>query len=160
MNSLSEYDPPCFFVAHLSQRLTARRHRPSVRPSVNNFLTTSKKILAARGRAYFPYVSIYKTLKISWQKPLDRFQYNFAETFLWGSSTKIVLAIPIRQKTWPPGAGLIFLYIYIDKSSCQKPPDRFQYNFAKMLSWWPSTKIVQAFMIRQKIMAASGRRKL
>ena len=28
--------------------------------------------------------------------------------------------------------------------------DQFQYNLAEMLLWWPSTKIVQAVMIRQK----------
>ena len=36
--------------------------------------------------------------------------------FLWWSSTKIVQAIWIRQKTWPPGGrGLFSLYIYIEK---------------------------------------------
>ena len=32
---------------------------------------------------YFPYISINKTLKSSFQKPMDRFQYNLAEMFLW-----------------------------------------------------------------------------
>ena len=35
-------------------------------------------------------------------------------------------------------AGLIFpIYLYrkLKKSSCQKPPDRFQYNFAEMFLW-------------------------
>ena len=35
--------------------------------------------------------------------------------------------------------------------------DQFQYNLAGMLLWWPSTKIIQAVMIRQKNMAARGR---
>ena len=35
--------------------------------------------------------------------------------FLWWSSTKIVQAIWIRQKTWPPGGGAYFPYIiYIE----------------------------------------------
>ena len=35
--------------------------------------------------------------------------------FLWWSSTKIVQAILIRQKTWPPGGGAYFPYtIYIE----------------------------------------------
>ena len=35
--------------------------------------------------------------------------------FLWWPSTKIVQAIWIRQKTWPPGGGAYFLYIiYIE----------------------------------------------
>ena len=44
--------------------------------------------------------------------------------FLWWPSTKIVQAIRIRQKTWPPGGGAYFPYIiYIEnlkKSSCKK----------------------------------------
>ena len=39
---------------------------------------------------------------------MDRFQYNFAEMFLWWSSTKIVQAIWIRQKHGRQGAGFIF----------------------------------------------------
>ena len=44
------------------------------------------------------------------------------------------------------GRGLLSLYIYIEnlkKSSCQKPLDRFPYNFAEMFLWWFSTKIVR-----------------
>ena len=58
------------------------------------------------------------------------------------------------------GAGLIFpIYLYrkLKKSSCQKPLDRFPYNFAGMFLWWSSTKIVQAIWIRQKNMASRGR---
>ena len=135
--------------------------------------------------------------------------------FLWWPSTKIVQAIWIRQKTWPPGggayfpyiiyienlknlpvrnhwtdfhillqkcsfgdplprlfkpfgfvkkhgrqgAGLIFpIYLYrkLEKSSCQKPLDRFQYNFAELFLWWFSTKIVQAIWIRQKTWPPGG----
>ena len=42
---------------------------------------------------------------------MDRFQYNFAEMFLWWSSTKISQAIWIRQKTLPPGGGAYFPYV-------------------------------------------------
>ena len=59
----------------------------------------------------FPIYLYRKLQKSTCPKPLDRFQYNFAETFLLRSSTKIVQAIWIRQKTWPP--GLFSLYIYI-----------------------------------------------
>ena len=59
----------------------------------------------------FPIYLYRKLLKSSRQKPLDQFQYNFAEMFLWLSSTKIVQAIWIRQKTWPPGGGAYFPYI-------------------------------------------------
>ena len=72
-----------------------------------------------RGRGGGSWVSIYlhrKLKKSSCQKPLNRFPYTFAELFLWWSSTKIVQAIWIRQKTWPPGVGraLFSLYIYIE----------------------------------------------
>ena len=46
---------------------------------------------------------------------MDWFQYNFAEMFLWWTSTKIVQAIRIRQKKWPPGGGAYFPYISIYK---------------------------------------------
>ena len=60
------------------------------------------------------------------------------------------------KKTWPPGGRAYFPYIciYIEnfkKSSCQKPMDRFQYNLEGMCLWSPSSKVVQAVMIRQKI---------
>ena len=165
--------------------------------------------MAARGRGLFFLYNLYRKLKkSSCLKPLDRFPYNFAEMFLWWLSTKIVQAIWIRQKTWPPGGrayfpyiiyienfknllvrnhwtdfniilqkcsfgdplprlfkpfgfvkkhgrqgtGLIFpIYLYrkLKKSSCQKPLDRFQYNFAELFLWWFSTKIVQAIWFRQ-----------
>ena len=49
--------------------------------------------------------------------------------------------------------GLIFpIYLYrkLKRSSCQKPLDRLQYNFAEMLLWWFFTKIIQASWIYQK----------
>ena len=67
-----------------------------------------------QGRGLFSlYIYIENFKKASCQKPLDRFQYNFAEMFLWLSSTKIVQAIWIRQKTWPPGGRAYFPYISI-----------------------------------------------
>ena len=76
----------------------------------------SSKNMAARGRGLFSlYIYIENLKKSSCQKPLDRFPYTFAEMFLWWPSTKIVQAIWIRQKTWPPGGGAYFPYIiYIE----------------------------------------------
>ena len=108
----------------------------------------------------FPIYRYRKLSKSSCQKPLDWFPYNFAEMFPWWSSTKIVQAIWIRQKTWPPGgAGLIFpIYLYrkLKKSSCQKLLDQLQYNLAEMFLWWSSTKIVQAIWICQKTWPPGG----
>ena len=61
----------------------------------------------------FPIYLYRKLKKSSCLKPLDRFPYNFAGMFLWWSSTKIVQAIWIRQKTWPPGGGAYFPYISV-----------------------------------------------
>ena len=109
--------------------------------------------MAARGWGLFsPYIYV-ENFKSSCQKLLDRFPYNFAGIFLWWSSTKIVQAIWICQKTWPPGGELnfpIYLYRKLKKSSCLKPLDRFPYNFAGMFLWWSSTKIVQAIWISDK----------
>ena len=126
------------------------------------------KNMDARGWSLFSlYIYIENLKKSSCQKPLDRFQYTLAEMFLWWPFTKIVQAVMICQKTWPPGwwAGCLFsLYIYIyiylyrklEKTSCQKPLDRFQYNLADMFPWWPFTKIVQAIMICQKTWLVGG----
>ena len=56
----------------------------------------------------FPIYLYRKLKKSSCQRPLEQLQYNVAEMFLWWSSTKIVQAIWICQKTWPPGGRLIF----------------------------------------------------
>ena len=61
----------------------------------------------------FPIYLYRKLKKSSCLKPLDRFQYNFAEMFLWWLSTKIVQAIWICEKTWPPAGGAHFYYISI-----------------------------------------------
>ena len=58
----------------------------------------------------FPIYLYRKFIKSSCQKPLNQFPYNFAEMFLWWSSTKIVQAIWIRQKTWLPGGRAYFPY--------------------------------------------------
>ena len=72
----------------------------------------SSKKRTARGRGLFSPIYLYrKLLKSSCQKPLDRFQY-LAEMFLWWPSTKIVQAVLIRQKTWPPGGRALFSPLY------------------------------------------------
>ena len=94
---------------HLSRRLKVSYcdHSPpsssvclSVRPS-----TIFKQHLLNH---YFLYRKNFK--KSFYQKPLDRFQYNLAETFPWWPSTKNVQAVMIRQKTWPLGGGAYFPY--------------------------------------------------
>ena len=61
----------------------------------------------------FPIYLYRKVLKSSCQKPLDQPLYNVAKMFPWWSSTKIVQAVMICQKTWPLGGGAYFPYISI-----------------------------------------------
>ena len=71
--------------------------------------------------------------------------------FLWWPSTKVVQAVMIRQKTWPLcGRGLFSLYIYIKNFKNLFVRNRYTEFNVTWQEWWPSTKIVQAFMIRQK----------
>ena len=74
--------------------------------------------MAARGRGLFSlciYIENFKDLLV--RNHWIDFNVIFAEMFLWWSSTKIVRAISISQKTWPPGGGAYYtLYIYIEKS--------------------------------------------
>ena len=69
-----------------------------------------KKYGCQGGGAYFSY---RKLLKSSCQKLLDRFLYNLAKMFPWWSSTKIVQAVMICQKTWLLGGGAYFPCISI-----------------------------------------------
>ena len=83
----------------------------------------------------FPIYLYRKLKKSSCQKLLDQLQYNLAEMFLWLSSTKIVQAIWICQKSWPPGAGLIFpIYLYrkLKKIFLSETTDRLRYNLVEM----------------------------
>ena len=70
--------------------------------------------MAVRGQGLFAlyiYIENFKNLLVRnhWT------DFNIiAEMFFWWSSTKIVQAIWIRQKTWPPeGRGLFSLYVSI-----------------------------------------------
>ena len=76
----------------------------------------SSKNMAARGQGLFSlyiYIENFKNLLV--QNHWTDFNIISRKMFLWRSSTKIVQAIWIRQKTWPPGGGAYFaLYIYIE----------------------------------------------
>ena len=80
-------------------------------------------------------IYLYRKLKkSSRQKPPNQFQCNFAEMFLW-SLLRLFKPFGFVKKHGRQGAGLIFpIYLYktLKKSSCQKPLDRFHYNFAEM----------------------------
>ena len=78
----------------------------------------SSKNMAARGPGLFSlYIYKERLTKSSYQKPLDRFQYNLAEMFPWWPFTKIVQAVMICHNKWLLGAGLIYLNICIENSN-------------------------------------------
>ena len=71
--------------------------------------------MVARGAGLNFLIYLYRKLeKIPYQKQLDWFQYNMAAMVLSWPSTKIVQAIMIRQKTWPPVVGIILTAQYIN----------------------------------------------
>ena len=75
----------------------------------------SSKNMAARGRGLFSLYIYIENLKIFLSETTERFPYNFAEMFLWRSSTKIIQAIWICQKNMATrGQGLFSLYIFIE----------------------------------------------
>ena len=57
------------------------------------------------------YIEQFKNLLV--RNHWTDFNIILQKMFLWWSSTKIVQAIWIRQKTWPPGGGAYFPYISI-----------------------------------------------
>ena len=88
-------------------------------PSLFKLLWFFKENWPLRGVAYFPYISISKTLKFFLSETTWLISI-LLEMLLWWPSTKIVQAIMIGQKkkkkkkkTWPPGRGAIFpIYLY------------------------------------------------
>ena len=68
------------------------------------------------GNQQSPFPASFCRPSIFLSETMDRFQYNFAEMFLWWSSTKIVQAIWIRQKIWLPAGGAYFPYISVQKT--------------------------------------------
>ena len=73
--------------------------------------------MAARGRGLFSlYIYIENFKKSSCQKPLDRFQYNFAEMFLLVILYQDCSSHLDSSKNMAArGRGLFSLYIYIEK---------------------------------------------
>ena len=104
-----------------------------------SFQIRQKTWLPGGAGLIFPIYLSRKFKKSSYQKPLERLQYNVAEMFLLvilyqDSSSHLDSSKNMAARR----RGLFSLYIYIEKlekSSCQKPLDRFHYNLAKMFPW-------------------------
>ena len=103
-------------------------------------------------------IYLYRKLKkSSCQKPLNRFPYNFAELFLGDPLPRLFKPLGFVKKTRPPGAGLIFpIYLYRKKSSCQKPLDKFPYNFAEKFPLVTLYQVCSSHLDSSKNMAARG----
>ena len=71
-------------------------------------------------------------------------------------STKIIQAVMTRRKTWPLGDGAYFPYISILKIFLSETTGPISILLGRNVPWWPSTKIVQAVMIRQKTWPPGG----
>ena len=114
----------------------------------------SSKNMAARGRGIFSlyiYIENFKNLLV--RNRWIQYIVTWQECCFGDLLPRLFKPSWYVKKHGRQGAGLIFrIYLYRKflNSSCQKPPDRFQYYLAGMLLWWPCTKIVQAIMIRQK----------
>ena len=99
----------------------------------------SSKNMAARGRGLFSlyiYVENFKNLLV--RNRWTDFYIILQECSFGDPLPRLFKPFGFVKKHGRQGAGLIFpIYLYrkIKKSSCQKPPDRFQYTFAEMFLW-------------------------
>ena len=118
--------------------------------------------MAAGGRAYFPYISIYKTLKVFFSETSGLISVQLGRNVSLVTLYKDCSSRHDSTKNIAArGRGLFSLYIYIENFK----------NFLVRNSWtefnvtWQeccfgdllSTKIVQAFMICQKPWPPGGR---
>ena len=73
---------------------------------------------------------------------------------LWWPSIDAAKMVLKSQKTWPPGAGLVFaknsFFKKFKKSSSPKPLVIFHCYFVARFLFRPSTKVVQRILISQK----------
>ena len=99
----------------------------------------AKKNMATRGRGLFSlyiYLENFKNLLV--RNHRTDFNIILQKCFFGHPLPRLFKAFRFVKKHGGQGAGLIFhIYIYIEnkKSSCQKPLDRFPYNFAEMFLW-------------------------
>ena len=120
----------------------------------------SSKNMAARGRGLFSlyiYIENFKNLLV--RNRWTYFNIILQKCFLGDPLPRLFKPFGFVKKHGRQGAGLIFtIYLYrkLLKSSCPKPLDRFQYDFAEMFLWLSCCKIVQAIWICQKTWLPGG----
>ena len=119
-----------------------------------------KKNMAARGRGLFSqYIYIENLKNILVRNHWTDFHIILQKYSFGNPLPRLFMPSGFVKKHGRQGAGLIFpIYLFrkLKKPSCQKPLDRFPYNFAEMFLWWSASKIVQAIWIRQKTWLPGG----
>ena len=97
------------------------------------------KNMAARGRGLFSlyiYIENFKNLLV--RNHWTDFHIILQKCSFGDSQPRLFKPFGFVKKHGRQGAELIFpIYLYrkLKKSSCQKPLDRFPYNFAEMFLW-------------------------
>ena len=97
------------------------------------------KNMAARGRGLFSlyiYIENFKNLLV--RNHWTDFGIILQKCSFGDPLPRLFKPFGFVKKHGRQGEGLIFpIYLYrkLKKSSCQKPLDRFQYNFAEMFLW-------------------------
>ena len=120
----------------------------------------SSKNMAARGRGFFSlYIEKCKNHLVS--NHWTDFHIILQKCSFGDPLPRLFKPFGFAKKHGRQGGRAYFPYIciYIEnfkKSSCQKSMDRFQYNLEGMCLWSPSSKVVQAIMIREKIWLQGG----
>ena len=120
--------------------------------------------MAARGRGLFSlYIYIENFKNLLGRNHWTDFSIILQKCSFGDPLPRLFKPFGFVKKHGCQGAGLIFpIYLYrkLKKSSCQKPLDQFQYDFAEMFLWWSFTKIVYkdcSSHDSSKNMAARGR---
>ena len=94
------------------------------------------KNIAARGRGLFSLsIDIEKFKNLLVRNHWTDFKIILQKCSFCDPLLRLFKPFGFVKKHGRQGAGFIFsIYLYrkLKKSSCQKPPDRFQYNFAEM----------------------------
>ena len=99
----------------------------------------SSKNMAARGRGLFSlYIYIENLKNLLVRNHWTDFHIILQKCSFGDPLPRLFKPLGFVKKHGRQGAGLIFpIYLYrkLKKSSCQKPLDRFPYNFAEMFLW-------------------------
>ena len=117
--------------------------------------------MAARGRGLFSlYIYIENLKNLLVRNHWTDFHILLQKCSFGDPLPRLFKPLGFVKKHGRQGAGLIFpIYLYrkLKKSSCQKPPDRFQYNFAEMFLLVILDQDCSSHLDLSKNMAARGR---